>query len=125
MRGHDVLDFKLTHFNFAVANLLDVLRVLQSCFATVILILCPRTNHKKYMKEKPITFEANFSWEQPVEDQLLDFVRHMATNMEITAEYHKETGWFANNSLSDNAHYMALAYRTVEKKILEINKFKT
>lgn len=73
------------------------------------------------MKKKPnLNFVCQMSWERPVEEQLLEFVRNMASNMESVSEHNRETGWFANNTLSNEASKMALAYRTVEKRILEI-----
>ncbi len=57
------------------------------------------------------------SWEKPIEEEILIFVRHMAEAMECTANRERETGWFANNRLQEDAQRMADAYRTVEHHI--------
>lgn len=64
------------------------------------------------------TIEGNFSWEKPIENEILNFVRHMAESMESVANHNRETGWFKNNRLQDDAQKMADAYRTVEKHIM-------
>jgi glycine cleavage system H lipoate-binding protein len=58
------------------------------------------------------------SWEVPIEQEILKFTRAMRINMEQVANRPRETGWFANNRLQEEAEKMALAYRTVEKHIL-------
>ena len=58
-----------------------------------------------------------FSWEKPIEQEIMAFVQHMAREMERTASRQRERGWFANNRLQDDAQKMADAYRTVEKHI--------
>ena len=58
------------------------------------------------------------SWEKPIEQEMLNFTRSMAIQFERSTEHHRETGWFANNRLSEDCATMAKAYRTVEKHIL-------
>ena len=60
-----------------------------------------------------------FSWERPIEEAILTYVRYMADSMEQVANREKETGWFANNRLQEDAQIMADAYRTVESRIEE------
>ena len=68
----------------------------------------------------PINYKLpQFSWEKPIEEEILNFTRNMAIQMERASDYHKETGWFANNELSENCARMAQAYRTVEEYILK------
>jgi hypothetical protein len=62
--------------------------------------------------------EHNFNWNRPIEEVILSFCTEMASNMERASNAHRETGWFANNTLSNNLSCMAKAYRTVEKHIL-------
>jgi len=72
--------------------------------------------------EKKVRIEKTkfvFSWEKPIEQEILNFTRHMAEQMEQVAIAQKETGWFANNELSEGANNMAKAYRTVERHILK------
>jgi len=75
---------------------------------------------------KPVEFVMpKMSWEQPIEEEILNFTVSMATNMEAVANKPKETGWFANNRLQEDAGKMALAYRTVAnhiKKEIEFRK---
>lgn len=59
-----------------------------------------------------------FSWHKPIEEEILNYVRWMAESMESVAS-NRETGWFANNRLQEDAQRMANAYRTVEKHIIE------
>ena len=73
-------------------------------------------------KPKEIKIIGNFSWERPIEDQILEYVRYMAESMEERSRHGLETGWFANNRLQEDCEKMAMAYRMVEKKILDIIK---
>ena len=59
-----------------------------------------------------------FSWEKPIEQAILEFVRYMASYMETTAS-RRDYGWFANNRLQEDAEKAATAYRTVEGQILK------
>jgi len=59
-----------------------------------------------------------FNWETPIHIDILEFSRHMAESMEQVASRPRESGWFANNRLQEDAHRMADAYRTIEKHIL-------
>ena len=61
----------------------------------------------------------NFSWEKPIEKEILTFVRNMARNMERVAGHNLETGWFKNNRLQEDAQKMADAYRTVERHVVK------
>ena len=65
----------------------------------------------------PCPVHYKMSWERPIEEEILTYVRHMAENMESVASKEKETGWFANNRLQEDAQRMADAYRTVEHHI--------
>ncbi len=65
-----------------------------------------------------------YSWERPIEDVLLDYVKHMASTMEEVDAHNREEGWFANNELADGAKNMARAYRTVQHKIETEIKFR-
>ena len=58
-----------------------------------------------------------FSWEKPIEEEILTYVQHMAKSMEQVAQRTKETGWLANNRLQEDAQKMANAYRTVENHV--------
>ena len=71
------------------------------------------------MKPETINFEKPvMSWEKPIEQEILRYVRDMANQMESASAHHRETGWFANNSLSDQLKAEATAFRMVEKYIL-------
>lgn len=65
-----------------------------------------------------------FSWERPMEEQIIEFCDHMAQTMRRSQEYNKETGWFANNSLSDRCGAAAMAYETVAKKVKQLAEYK-
>lgn len=58
------------------------------------------------------------SWERPIEQEILKFVRNMRTSMERIIIATHEEGWFSNNRLSEDAQKMADAYRIVENHIL-------
>jgi len=58
-----------------------------------------------------------FSWETPIEQEMLEWLSFMANTMEVIAEAKKETGWFADNRLSKEASNAALAYRFAEKHL--------
>ena len=57
------------------------------------------------------------SWNTPIEQEILRFTKYMAKTMERVANRPKETGWFANNRLQEDAQKMADAYRRVQKHI--------
>lgn len=57
------------------------------------------------------------SWERPIGEAILEYVRYMASSMEGVASRSRERGWFANNRLQEDAQRMADAYRKVEKQI--------
>lgn len=59
------------------------------------------------------------SWEKPIEQELLKFCNHMASAFRKSENYHRETGWFANNSYSEECGSIATAYETVAKRIEE------
>lgn len=74
------------------------------------------------MKKKQIehTWVMEFpkmSWERPFEEELLTYLRHMASSMERASAHHKEYGWFSNNSFSDQLAAMGKAYRTVQEHV--------
>ena len=75
------------------------------------------------MIKSPSVALPTFSWEKPIEEEILEYVVYMRQTMEGVARRNKETGWFANNRLSENAQKMAGAYLMVENHIIkEIKK---
>ena len=63
-----------------------------------------------------------FSWEKPIELEILSFCNHMATTFRrVEAHHHNEglfgTGFLADNSFSKQAGHVAMAYETVAKHI--------
>lgn len=77
------------------------------------------------MKKTKLNLKPTFSWERPIEDAILESVRHMALVMERRSKHSLEKGWFANNRLQEDCATAAMAYRTVigiierEKRIRE------
>ena len=57
------------------------------------------------------------SWDKPIEQEILEFTKHMAESMEKVSSKPRETGWFANNRLQEDAQRMADAYRTIQRHI--------
>lgn len=70
------------------------------------------------MKKKVniITF-GTFSWERPIEDEIITFCENMARQFREAESRNKETGWFANNSFSEQCGATAMAYETVAKHV--------
>lgn len=64
-------------------------------------------------KQSPLIFEGTFSWDKPIEEEILDFVRKMASQMERAAQDH------SSKQIRGGASHYADAYRTVERHILK------
>ena len=64
------------------------------------------------------------SWDKPIEQEILEYVTHMANKMERVAGNNLETGWFKNNRLQEDAGKMATAYNTVREHIEREIKFR-
>ena len=54
---------------------------------------------------------------EPIELEILSYCNNMAKKMRSAESAHIETGWFANNSLSEGCGNMAKAYETVANHI--------
>lgn len=66
-----------------------------------------------------------FSWEKPIEEEILSYCSQMASKFEESSLNHRDNSWFANNRLSEDCALMAKAYRTVEnhvRKEIEMRK---
>lgn len=80
------------------------------------------------LKKKKSPFVMDFpkmSWERPIEEILLEFCNHMARTMRSSESYNRETGWFADNSLSERCGAAAMAYETVANRIKEEIRLKS
>lgn len=86
----------------------------------------PSTGEKVKMKnKKKYVFELlKMSWEKPIELEILTFCNQMARQMRSAESAHRETGWFANNSISEQCGAMAKAYETVAKHVEGEIKFR-
>lgn len=64
-------------------------------------------------KPKVVFVPPTFSWDIPIEEEILSFVRQMANNMELTS---RQNVW---GKIRKGAESYAAAYRTVEKHIVK------
>ena len=58
-----------------------------------------------------------FSWEKPIEEEILEFVDFMLAQWQKVADKPKEWAIFGGNRLQENAKIMVEAYKTVQKHI--------
>ncbi len=67
-----------------------------------------KKNRTEESRKMNFITESNFGWERPIENEILDYTRHMAKGMERTASHNRQNGLFgtslfANNNLSGEA----------------------
>lgn len=83
----------------------------------------PMTNTKVLKKEKKAEIKfvmPPMSWEKPIEEEILEYVRHMEQGMERVANRPVDGFlFFKDDSLQKEAQLMAKTYRTVKRHILK------
>jgi len=66
----------------------------------------------------------NFSWEQPIEQEILEFCNNMAKQFREAESHHKENysglfGFLTNNSFPKELGATAMVYETVAEHIVD------